>query len=1048
MATMVRRTWRRRLLRATLVLVVLLLLIVAALPRLLGTAPGRAFLLARVNQAIAPGRLEAKAFRFSWAGPIRAEGVVLRGPEGKAIVTAPSAVWDRGLWRLLTDRPHYGTITLEKAACDVTRRPDGTIDLVDALGLGAKANPGPVQPPGKPSAPTVATLKIVGGSLKLQSPELPHGLSADRFDMTLDQPAPPAERTFKVSLARAKGETLEIAGTLDAASAPSLALSAKRWATDLAMAGVEGRGVLDGKAQIDLRGDKLAASGDATLSSLDATGPTLGGDRVRLDRIAGTWDVARGDAGWTVRRLDVTSPIASLRSDRPIPAPPGASATITGRFDLAALAEQAPHALRLREGLDLRSGEAEVQVVVHEESGTQRLAVSAKLSDVDAVERGRATPIVLREPAMLTANITAKGRAVTVERLGLSASGLTAQGSGDLEKGVLVTGRCDLATVEAQIRDLIDLHGIDLAGRGRFVADYRRHEGGYHARYKVEVDDFTLARPDAEPIARQFVKIEGEAFGPIDVSGLPASWRTALIGLGLPEMAASITLTPRSDGLAVTVAANRPMLLDGRPAMAEVSTVALWNDSGLEIAELIAKFKAPAPAPVIAIAATGRYDLAGGTLTLAPTPGGSIAIAPKGLRVAGLGSGSQAMTFDGGIVGDLSAVDRLWAAYEGSTPYGLDGPCGLALRAEYDTASGRLALDDLTVTSQYGSAATKGHIDDLTGQRHADLGGVLTIDPATLDSWVASAVSPTAKVTARARPFHLRGPLSGDILHQIEADGGLDLDGAEVAGLKLGPAQVVARLLAGKVTVEPIRSTLNGGEVVILSDVTLEEAGGATVHLLPGTAIRGAVIDKALSDELLSYAAPILHEATQVDGRVSMTIDRADFPVGGPVARPVSLAGTVGFENVIFGPGPAAAEILTLVPLKRSPQIKLDETIRVAVEKGRVYQSGLEVPISGKESFGLEGSVGFDHTLALRALVPLDVPNLPGEAGRFLNAGKTGDVRIPVPIGGTFAQPRIDRRALAKGVRDGARQTIRREAENGANDLIRRLGSEIIPRRR
>jgi translocation and assembly module TamB len=1045
-AKKLRATWKRRLVRATILIVILLVAGVAFLPQILGTRPGRTFVLARVNQAIAPGRLEAKDLRFSWSGPIRAEGVVLRTGEGKAVVSAPSAVWDRGLWRLLTDRPRYGTITLVGASCDITRREDGSIDLVDALGLGPKkGTPEPTKPvqQAATSKPAMATLKIVDGSLLLHSPELPAGFTAERLDMTLDQPAPPASPSFDVRLARPGGETLTITGQLDATSMPTVALAANRWPLDLALSGLTGRAILDGTAAIDLRGGAVAASGDITLARVEAAGPALGGDRVRLDQIAGAWDLARSEAGWTIRRLDLASPIASLRSNRAIPAPPGESATITGRFDLAALAKQAPHALRLRDGLDLRSGAAEVRVDVREDAGTQRLAVTAKLSDIEARDRDRPAPIVLRSPATLTAAVAATGRDVRVDRLGLTAAGLTLEGSGDLARGVMVSGRFDLAAMQEQARDLVDLQGMELAGSGGVRADYRRSDGGYLARYKAQVDGFSLSRLGASPIAREVVKLEGDVSGAADVTGLPTSWRVTRIGLGLPEMAASITLSSRADGLAITAAASRPMVLDGRPAQAEVRGVALWSGTSIELGEFLARIIPAAPAEAISLSATGRYDVAAGILTLAPVAGGSIAVAPSGFRLGGLGSGSTSLIIDGGFVGDLKAVDRLWALYSGTAPFGLDGPCGLALRAAYEAQSGRLNVAALTATSRYGSTAVSGKIDDLTGLLNADLGGVLTIDKATLDALVASAIAPDARVSARVRPFHIRGPLSGDVIRGIDVEGGLEIDGAEAAGMKLGPARVVAKLSGGKVAIEPIRSTLNGGVVEIVSSVTLEEPGGATVHLLPGTAIRGAMIDKQLSDRLLSYVAPILHEASQVRGQLSMVMDRADFPIGGPVERPVSLAGSIEFKDVLFSPGPAAVEVMSVVSLKHEARLRLNETIRVAVVKGRVYQQGLSIPVGGGESLGLDGSVGFDGSLALKATVPL---SLVGGAPRGA-AGDAGTLHVPVPIGGTVAKPRIDRQALAKALREEGRSALRREAESGANDLIRRLGAEVKPRR-
>ena len=1041
-----RSTWKRRLILTVAGLALLGIAAVAAIPRLLSTPVGKAFVLSRVNRAIAPGRIEATSLRFSWAGPTLGRGVVLKSAEGKAIVSAPEVTWDRGIWRLLVGRPNYGTITLVGASCDVTRRDDGSIDLADALGLGASPAPAKPAAPAPASTRPIVTLKIAGGSLKLRSPELPEGMTAERFDLVVAQPAAPAARTIEAHLARPSGETLEIAGQLDPASDLTLSLKATAWPLDVAASGVRVRGQLDGEAALGTR-DGLSASGSAKLSRVVATGTALRGDRVALDAIDGAWDVRRGPTGWSILRLNLDSPIASVKTDGPIPAPSGSPARLSGHVELAALAKQAPHALGLREGLTLRSGRAEAMVEVREDSGSQRAEVTATISGIEALAPGRPSPIVLNAPATLRASLATRGRAVRVESLGIVAPGLEASGSGDLDRGVKASGRFDLAALANQCRDLIDLRGIEPAGTGDLQAEYRRETAGYVAKVVVDARSLKLSREGAAPIAYDLAKLSVEVAGSADVTGLPLSWKAARMRLDATGLAATAAASPHPDGLAVSFAALQPWGEAG--GHSEARAAILWAGSGFGIDDLVVTLVPDPQAPPVRFAAKGRCDLGEGLLILNPpsqAEAGSIVPAPGGLRVAGLGGATATTRIEGGLLGDVGALDRAWATSSRAEPYGLDGPIALAIRGDYHSDTDLLDLAEMVVSTRYGMAGLSGTIREVGDRRDADLSGGLTVEPKTLSDYFASAVAPDARLAARLRPFQIRGPLSGDVLRQIEVVAGLDLDGAEAAGMKLGPTPVVARLAGGRVAVEPIKATLNGGEVEIHSEVILEPDGGATVRLLPGTAIRDAVIDDELSKRLLAYAAPVLHDATQVRGLVSMALDGAALPVGGPASRQTSLAGSVHFQDVVFGPGPMLAEVLELVPLNRQPQVRLDETIRVAVANGRVFQEGLAIPVGRGEALGLEGSVGFDHTLALRALVPipLEIPAIRGDA----NTDRASDLRVPVAIGGTFAHPRIDRRAMAKAIREEGRSVIRREAESGINDLIRKLGSDIrTPRR-
>ncbi len=144
-----RRRWRRRLGIAVAVVLLGALAFVAAVPRLLGTERARRVLLKQANAVLAPGGgLQVARFRFSWFGPTRMAGFTILDAEGQRVVEAPEAVLDRSLAGLLFDRPRFGTLTLDNAALDVDRRPDGSIDLADAIKPILATEPG--HPPDDP----------------------------------------------------------------------------------------------------------------------------------------------------------------------------------------------------------------------------------------------------------------------------------------------------------------------------------------------------------------------------------------------------------------------------------------------------------------------------------------------------------------------------------------------------------------------------------------------------------------------------------------------------------------------------------------------------------------------------------------------------------------------------------------------------------------------------------------------------------------------------------------------------------------------------------
>ncbi len=499
----VRKVKKRRLLKIFAGLLVAMLVLVAALPWILSSSLARSFLLAQINGKLGSGRVEVDSFRFSWSGPIVAEGLVLKEADGEAILAAPSAVWDRGLWHLLTDRPHYGTVTLDGAKIELERRRDGSLNLARALGLEPK-NPTPDLPRNAPQdesqnvRPDVV-LKVIHGSIRVRSPELPEHFVAEKLEMTVNLAALPDPLSWHVAMGRTGEESLEIEGRLDQAFNVNVDLTAHRWPSFVSVGGATVRGHLDGKIGVRRKDGVLSLLGDARMMGLEAAGPALGGDRLAMDVLGGSWDVGQGPAGWSIRRLDLKCPVASIRSQGAIPATPGASAVVQGNVDLAALGRQIPHALKLREGVDLQSGGVLFRVDVSEDAGSQKMDVQAKVSELVARERGREQPIVLRDPATLTSRLIARGADVQVVQLGVRSEWLVATGSGTIDRGVHLAASFDLAGMERQLRDVIDLNGMKLGGRGVLSADYRREGGSYTARLSGEIRDLAADRAGPRP---------------------------------------------------------------------------------------------------------------------------------------------------------------------------------------------------------------------------------------------------------------------------------------------------------------------------------------------------------------------------------------------------------------------------------------------------------------------------------------------------------------------------------------------------------------------
>ena len=1071
---------RHRLLKAFASLVLLGGGLVAALPWLLGTPPARAMLMARVNARLAPGSARLDGLGLSWTGPVVLDGLTLVDPKGKAVLAARRVTLARGLLGLIASRPDYGTITVEDAAVDVERRADGSVDLLDALAsLSTPEAPTPgVQAPALGPAPAPSPLAVVvvvkGGTLKLASPELVGPLTASTLDGSLTiVPGRPMEVSATLGEG---GRSLAIRATLDGGGVGDLAASVvgKGWPVHVRQGGVEARGAFDGNLSAKRSGGLWAVQGDAVLAGFEADGPSLRGDRLAFDRVAAACDLSGTSTGWVARKLELTSPVATLSGSGSIPALGGSPSTLRGKVDLAALARSLPNAMRLRDGLTLERGSVSIRADVTSAEGLDRLDLAASLDDFAATEAGRA--VGLRKPVFVTARGRRKDQKVTVEALEVKASGIDVTAGGDLDSGVKLSGTVDLAAVVDQIRDVIDLGTLDLAGRARVAADYHHAGGSFKGRVAAEIQGLKVVGPAAEPFVREKVRLDASANGPSRPDGLPGDWREARLDLKAGETKLDVRATSADAGLGLV--AGFETLVES-PVAGRFDAKATLRKVGevIEVDDLRAGITPTDPAAsrgVVALAVRGRFDPKQGSGAFGPIPGlapGAVGLGPDGATVAGVGRSGEPLRVDASLVGDLAALDALLAAWSASPPKGLAGPwaahlglarsaagkvavdatasspaltygsprgaVALAIQGGYAPELDRLDLPKIELATAYGRAKLVLGLAETKGRRLMDLSGTLEPGWAAIDALVAQSVEPNARVRATIRPIHLAGSLQADttpqLLGQLFGEVGLDLTTAEAFGVKLGATAVVLKMGGGKATFDPIRTTINDGPVSIVADLALDDANGVWLRL-GNSRVDGAAINEAVSASILAYVAPVLAKASSVTGKVTTAIDAAWLPI--TATGPMRLDGAVAFQEVVFKPGPLAGELASLTG-RASADLTLNEAMFVKVRDGRVEQHGLTIPIGGDGlKVAIDGSVGFDESLDLRATVPLTGKALGlGAAGDQLAAGTT----VALPIRGTLGRPAIDRRALAGALRDAARNLGQKELKGEAGKLLERI---------
>jgi translocation and assembly module TamB len=1091
----------RRLRRFILLVAVVVTASIAALPWVLGWPIVQQRLAAAANRILAPGRVEFRSLRLSWYRPTEITGLVLRDAQGDPVVSGPRAIFEWNLWQILTARPRSATLTIEQGSLDIERRADGTVDLYETLRPVISEHP-----------PKRLIIRIPDGRLRFRDPLFPEPVIAEAANVWLDLGVDHEPIVWKIDLARtdAAGEAckLRITGRSSRADFDSkgrndltLALEGERWPWTLAGPGIESRGALSGTLSAERRAGRWLTAGDAGLTNLVAVGQLIGSDTIQLDQATAQWKIEIGDDAWTIEQLEVTSPVGSLKGHGSLPATPERSAWLDATVDLAAVARQLPATLRLRDDLRVERGAAHLRAVVRANSPdrTQDWSVTGEVSGL--VARLSQKTVAVPEPATLRAMVRQGANNLTLERLEVQTSFLTARGEGDVDHGITVTGSIDLALFRERFRDWIDLGAIELAGRGKFEGRYQRRGHDFQAQANAAFEELRIeGLPLVGKVERNLLTLDGNVDGRASASGLPVDFKSAsLRASSAPDELELKALADATSGdLTMSGRAQTDLNASGRRGR----LVGDWNVSGnrrkwsadrLSLAwiPISEDGQARADGPAIRWAGTGRYDVQTDVLVVesAARPpekrsgtdtwiSGKQVLQVSGVQSLGAAQIEASAQFDLGSIspvlptsdqkwsGQLDALLRarrdrdLWnlglrvelndaARLAGDgTRVSLGGDVDFGLTASYAPRSGLLNVTEMGLKAPYVQVDGAGSVRDLTGRPAVDLAGSINLDWKRLGVILAQDVEPRARISGRPRRWQLAGIIPSspavDNLGSLEGDFGVQIDALDIFGMRLSQTSLVARAANGRLSIDPIDATLNGGKLHVEPELVSGERGSIWLKLGRSTKLVGAVINDEVSHRVLSYAAPVLDGATRVEGRVSVELSQAAVPLLGAADAQGRAEGEVIFDDVRFMPGALADQLLSVFQKERKPLVVLRDRVGVLITDRKVYQQGLIIPVGELASIGIDGSVGFDKKLDLVARFALNPPRSPIPVlSPILETA-----RFELPITGTLKKPKIDGSELKerwKAIGSGLLGNSMEAGVNGLQRLLQGLSAQPLP---
>ncbi|HLQ43312.1 MAG TPA: hypothetical protein VK137_01175, partial [Planctomycetaceae bacterium] len=187
-----------------------------------------------------------------------------------------------------------------------------------------------------------------------------------------------------------------------------------------------------------------------------------------------------------------------------------------------------------------------------------------------------------------------------------------------------------------------------------------------------------------------------------------------------------------------------------------------------------------------------------------------------------------------------------------------------------------------------------------------------------------------------------------------------------------------------------------------------------------------------LCNQWLKFVAPLLADATQVDGKCSLDLAKGSLPLLSPTSG--RLAGTLSVHQAAVRPGALAAEIVSAVEQvrsiiqRRSPRAGNSERVLLEMPaqavpfqlaEGRVAHQGATFVVSDVV-VRTSGSVGLDDSLNLIAEIPIKDEWL----GNVKALGSLKGKSVQIPISGTLSKPRMDGQVLANLARQMGRSAV------------------------
>jgi len=581
-----------------------LILLILLAPTLLSLGPFQRMILRRASAGL-NGSVAMDAWSLGWFSGFEFEGIRISDAQGEAVAEVGAIRLPASVFALLSAKKTLGRIEILSPRANLVLNPDGTSNLAQIFAPKGEAPTRQArEAEAQPLGIDVACEVVVSdGHVRVQAPDAApfeisglnahvkiHGLNepiAYKVDAGLGKAAAPltvegSARIMQNGVVRPDAAEVAATVSLHGFDLGEVASLARRFGAPLDFAGR-----LDVQLAATARGAQSAeAKGTVAIESLALAGGPLGEDRPQFDRLALDFDVVASEGRVRINRLRFESPVAGADASGSLAMPspgrtPAGSLKAQARVDLAALARQLPHTLKLQEGLSVESGVLTLDATIEFDEKAMEVEANVRVADLAATQAGRSiapeAPIVLHVKGGMV-----DGRP-ELAALRLDSSFAQIRASGNADRFALdLASDLDAATREAA--KFVDLRGKALRGRAAVtvrVAPAPPHTAGSQVAVDVRVDDLQVLGLGEQPIAEKSLTVTLKALAPHAERQLPEEIRDMVLEL-------------KSSPATATIAVEKVAGLQRGPVTVTGAKVTTDADLGRLLA--LARVAAPVPA--------------------------------------------------------------------------------------------------------------------------------------------------------------------------------------------------------------------------------------------------------------------------------------------------------------------------------------------------------------------------------------------------------------------------------------------------------------------